>query len=197
MLSGHGGTSLWLDARVHRYLPKPIEFLAHHVVRLLRCGGVPCAAVWVWTLWWGTRLGVFLEWSFLKKLKIFKFSNRAPGVSHAIRAASPRCQAEGWKPEPRLHPDTWAGKRFRDPRRSRPYKTYKSGFCRFCRVGNSTYEENLRSFGSTQRPNTPAPIPSPRAQAGRLQHHRAGGPEHPPTPQPTPLNSVRCPGQDT
>ena len=71
----------------------------------------------------------------------------------------------GWKPEPRSHPDTWAGKRFRDPPRSRPYKTYETGFCGFCRVGNSTYAENLRSFGSTQRPNTLAPTPSPRAQS--------------------------------
>ena len=27
------------------------------------------AAVWVWSLRWGARLGVSLEWSFLKKLK--------------------------------------------------------------------------------------------------------------------------------
>ena len=112
-----------------------------------------------------TALGVFGV-VISKKLKIFKFRNRAHGVSHAIRAASPRCQAGGGgSPSPGRTPTPGPAKRFLDPPGSRAYKTYKTGFCRFCRVGNSTYAENLRSFGSTQRPNTLAPTPSPRAQS--------------------------------
>ncbi len=70
------------------------------------------------------RLGVFLEWSFLKQLKIFKFRNRAPGVSHALRAASPRCRAGGGgSPSPGRRPPF---DHHRPPSDTRALKNYGS-----------------------------------------------------------------------
>ena len=81
---------------------------------------------------WGV-FGVVIS----QKLKIFKFENRAPEVSHALRAASPRCRAGGGGSSgPGRTPGTGPAKDFEIPLEVDPTKPTNPGFVGF--VGSVT-----------------------------------------------------------